>query len=152
MQEIQIVVFSLNNEICGADTSQVQEIIRYQDVAKVPGMPDFVDGIINLRGKVVPVIGLNKRFELGEAVITRKTKIITTRINESYVGFIVDDVSEIIKLSEEEFEVPPEIIHRSGNAYLRSVGKKNGMLISILNLVAILTDNEVGMLDEKELS
>ena len=149
MAEIQIVVFSLNGEICGAQTSQVQEIKNYQDVTKVPEMPEFVEGIINLRGRVVPIINLNTRFGLGQTDFTRKTKVIITSMNENLVGFIVNDVSEIIKLSEDEVEVTPELIHRAGNAYLKSVGKKDGKLISILDLGAILSENEVEKLEEK---
>ncbi len=74
MSELQMVVFSLNGQFYGAEASQVFQIIRYQEVTKVPGMPRFIEGIINYRGSVLPVINLNKRFELGELNVTRKTK------------------------------------------------------------------------------
>ena len=150
MAELQVVVFSLNNEFCGVDTSQVQEIVKYQEVTKVPRMPKFIEGLINLRGKVVPVINLNTRFELGKSDITKKTKIIITNLNNSPVGFIVNDVSEIIKLLDEDTEVPPELIQKAGNEYLRSVGKKDGKLISILNFDRILTDTEIKKISGKK--
>lgn len=150
MAEMQLVVFSLNDELCGADTSQIQEIVKYQDVTKVPRMPKFVDGIINLRGRVIPIINLNKRFELGETEITKKTKIIITKIDNSYIGFVVNDVSEIIKLSENEIETPPEIIQKDGSEYLRGVGKKEDKLISILNLNSIMTNVEIEKLENKD--
>ena len=148
MGEMQTVVFSLNNELCGANTSQVEEIIKYQDVAKVPGSVEFVEGVANLRGKIVPVINLNKKFELGETTITKKTKIIITRVNESNVGFIVNDVSEIVKFSDDDIEVVPDMIKKVGNAYLMGVGKKGDMLISILDLPRILTDSEVKKIND----
>ena len=143
MVEKQVVVFSLNNQMCGVDTSQVQEIIRCQDVVKVPDMPDFIDGIINLRGKVVPIINLNMRFELGETKITDSTKIIVTNINNVLTGFIVNDVTGILRFSEEEVENTPEILLNEKNTYLIGVGKKDDMLISMLDLGKILTDGEV---------
>lgn len=151
MAEVQLVVFSLNNEQCGADTLQVQEIVKYQEATKIPEMPKFIEGIINLRGKVVPVINLNKRFELGETAITGSTKIIVTKINESYVGFMVNDVSEIIRLNDEEIEVTPEIIQKTGSTYLRGVGKKGQQLISILDLPAILTHNEAEKIESLDI-
>ncbi|MCX7843291.1 MAG: chemotaxis protein CheW [Clostridia bacterium] len=150
MAEMQIVVFSINNELCGAETSQVQEIVKYQEVAKVPKMPKFIDGIINLRGKVIPVVNLNTRFELGETEITKKTKIIISKLNNESIGFIVNDVTEIIKLSEDDVELPPEMLQTEGGRYLKCVGKHSGKLISILSLDRILTDKETKKLSETE--
>jgi purine-binding chemotaxis protein CheW len=141
--ENQVVVFSLNNQMCGVDTSQVQEIIRCQDIVKVPDMPDFIDGIINLRGKVVPIVNLNMRFELGETKITDNTKIIVTNINDILTGFIVNDVTGILRFSEEEIENTPAILLNGKNPYLKGVGKKDDMLISMLDLGKILTEGEV---------
>jgi len=146
MEELQVVVFSLNDELCGAETSQVNEIVKYQEINKVPRMPKFIEGLINLRGKVVPVINLNKRFELGETNVTKKTKIIITQINEGFLGFIVNDVSEIVKFSSENIEVAPDIINKSGNEYLKYVCKKEEKIISILDLKCILSENETGRL------
>lgn len=143
MGDLQIVVFSLNKELCGADTAQVHEIIKYQEITKVPKMPKFIDGMVNMRGKVVPVINLNSRFELGETEITKKTKIIFTKVNESSVGFIVNDVFEILKLAEKDIEATPDLIVKAGNAYLKNVGKKDGQLIYILDLNSILNEKEI---------
>jgi len=75
MEGMQIVVFSLNDEICGVDTSQVKEIVKYEEVSKMPRMPRFIDGVINLRGKVVPVVNLNKRFKLGTWKSAKKPRL-----------------------------------------------------------------------------
>ncbi|MCX7921287.1 MAG: chemotaxis protein CheW [Clostridia bacterium] len=143
MAEMQIVVFSLNDETCGADTSQVFKIEKYQKVDKIPEMPYFVDGIMNLRGRVVPVVNLNRRFDLGQTEITKKTKIIITEIDKGLVGFVVNDVQEIIKLSDDEIESPPGVIQKKDNSYMNGVGKKGEKLISILDLRAILGSEEI---------
>jgi purine-binding chemotaxis protein CheW len=140
--ENQIVVFSLNNQMCGVDTSQVQEIIRCEGVVKMPDMPHFIDGVINLRGRVVPIVNLNVRFELGETVITEDTKIIVANIKDILTGFIVNDVTEILGISENEIENAPGILISGKNPYLTGVGKKGDMLISMLDLGKILTEVE----------
>ena len=143
MKELQTVVFSLNGQLYGADASQVFQIIRFQEVTKMPRMPKFIEGIINYRGSVLPVINLNRRFELGQTDITRKTKILVTRLNDKLAGFIVNDVSEIIKFTEEDMEPVPAIVIGEASAFLSKVGKKGDMLVSIIDLEKILNDNEI---------
>jgi len=150
VSEFQAVVFYLNNQLCGADTLQVQEIIKYRDVVNIPRMPKFIDGVINIRGTVVPVVNLNRRFDLGDTKITSKTKIVVTLINKKFVGFIVNDVTEIIKFSDEEVELPPETIYNNGNSFMKFIGKKGEKLISILDLSKILTDNEIKRINNKD--
>ncbi|MDQ2085278.1 chemotaxis protein CheW [Herbivorax sp. ANBcel31] len=146
---MQIVVFTLNDELCGVDTCQVNEIVKYEGLTKMPKMPKFIDGIINLRDRVVPVVNLNKRFNLGETEITKKTKIIITEIEKKYIGFIVNNVTEILKLPPEKIESTPDIIQKSYNRYLEYVGKKDEKLISILDLSSILTDKELDKIDDE---
>ncbi|RCX16649.1 purine-binding chemotaxis protein CheW [Anaerobacterium chartisolvens] len=143
MSELQIVVFSLNNDLCGADTLQIKQIIKYQEVTKMPQMPEFVDGVVNLRGNVVPIINLNKRFSLGDTEITKKTKVLISEVDGQFIGYIVNDVYELMKLEEEEIEVLPDILRQAGNKYLKSVGKKGEKIISILDLSSILDRNEL---------
>lgn len=149
MEGMQIVVFTLNDEVCGVDTTQVKEIVMYETLTKMPKMPQFIDGVINLRGMVVPVVNLNKRFELGDTQITKKTKIIITDLSGKLVGFIVNDVSEIMKLPPESIENTPEIIRKIDNSYLKNVGKNGENLISILDLSTILTDSEIKNIEIK---
>jgi purine-binding chemotaxis protein CheW len=143
MEGMQLVVFTLNDEVCGVDTTQVKEIVKYEKLTKMPNMPQFIDGVISLRGVVIPVVNLNKRFYLGDTEVTKKTKIVITDLEGKLIGFIVNDVSEIIKLSPEEIESTPEIIRKIDNSYLKNVGKKDENLISILDLSRILTDSEI---------
>ena len=143
MADLQIVVFNLNVEVCGVDTSQIKQIIKYQEITKVPKMPKFIEGMINLRGRVIPVINLNKRFEFGETELTKKTKIIITEIEGHPLGFLVNDVQELMKLSDENIEVLPDLIHEAGNDYMKKVGKRGESLITIVDLHAILTESEM---------
>ena len=147
MDGIQIVVFSLNDEICGVETTQVKEIVKYESTTKMPNMPKFIDGVISLRGTVVPVVNLNKRFGLGNTEISKKTKIIINDLEGKLIGFIVNDVSEITKLPAQDIEDTPEIIKKIDNSYLKNVGKKGEELISILDLSTILTDTEIKSLE-----
>ena len=147
MSELQTVVFSLNGQFYGAEASQVFQIIRYQEVTKVPKMPRFIEGIINYRGTVLPVINLNKRFELGELNVTKKTKILVTKLGDRVAGFIVNDVSEIVKFTDNDIEPAPGVICGEANTFLSKVGKKGDQLVSIIDLEKILNDNEVKKLN-----
>jgi len=149
MGELQTVVFSLNGQFYGADASQVFQIIRYQEVTKMPGMPKFIDGIINYRDSVLPVINLNKRFEMGKLETTKKTKIIVTKIDEKFAGFIVNDVHEIVKFAEDEIDPAPQIAVGEGASFLSKVGKREGRLITIIDLEKILSISEVKRLKVK---
>lgn len=143
MADIQIVVFDLINELCGVETTQVNEIVKYQEITKVPEMPDFIEGIINLRSHVVPIINLNRRFHLGESPDISATKIIITSIDGQQIGFIVDNVIEIVRLTPEDSEEAPELIKKWGKKYIKFVGKINGKLVNILDLSKILSEEEM---------
>ena len=147
MSELQLVIFSLNGQLFGAEASQVFQIIRYQEVTKVPKMPTFIEGILNFRGSVLPVISLSKRFDMGETEITKKTKILITRVDDKLAGFIVNDVSEIIKMSDEDIEPVPMMINSEASVFLTKIGKKDDKLISIIDLIKVLNKNEVKRLN-----
>lgn len=149
MGELQTVVFNLNGQFYGAEASQVFQIIKYQEATKMPRMPKFIEGIINYRGSVVPIINLSKRFDIGELEVTKKTKILITRIDDKFAGFIVNDVSEIIKFTDEDIEPAPFMVNSEASAYLKKVGKKDDKLISIIDLEKVLNDNEIKRLSVK---
>jgi purine-binding chemotaxis protein CheW len=143
MSELQVVIFDLNGQLFGADTSQVFQIIKYNNPEKMPKMPKFIEGMISYRDTVLPVINLAKRFELGETAVTKKTKILVTRIGEKYAGFVVSDVTEIARFAEEDISATPPVMNRETEAYLSKVGKKGDKLISIVDLHKILSEAEV---------
>ena len=143
MSDMQIVVFDLINELCGVETDQVSEIVKYQEVTRVPEMPEFIEGIINLRGHVAPIINLNRRFHLGQSDAEKNTKIIITSIDGQQVGFVVDNVSEIVRLSMQDTEETPDLIRKWGKKYIKYVAKIKGKLVNIIDLQGILTEEEL---------
>jgi len=140
--EEQLVVFTLANETYGIDISAVNEIIRMQDITEVPRTPDFVEGVINLRGRIVPVIDLRKRFGLEVAEKTQASRIIVVEMDEVTVGMIVDSVSEVLRLPKENIEPTPPMVSGVDSAYLRGVGKWNDRLIILLDINKVLYKEE----------
>lgn len=148
MGECQIAVFNLNNQKCGAETSQVKSIVKYQELTKKPEMHKFIDGFIFLGDREVPVVCLNRRFGLGETKITLEAKILITEINNCLIGFAVNNVDKIINVSDDELEETPDIIRRSGNKFVKKIGKKGEKLLPILDLSRILIEDELKSLTE----
>jgi|GEM_PF-1932524 purine-binding chemotaxis protein CheW len=143
MSELNAVIFSLNGQLFGAETSQVFQIIRYQDPMKMPKMPKFIEGIMNYRDSVLPLINLVKRFELGEFSANKKTKILVIRIADKYAGFIVNDVMEIMRFADNEVENTPQVVVGGADTYMKKVCRKEDKLFSIIDLEKILDPGEV---------
>lgn len=148
MAEQQLVVFGLGKEEYGVDIIEVQEIVRLQEITQVPNAPDFVEGIINLRGKVIPLIDLRKRFGFAAGEHSADTRIIVISISDSLVGIIVDSVSEVLRLNDEDMEPPPRIVAGIGREYIKGVGKIGDRLIILLDLDRILNAEEKDLLIE----
>ena len=145
-KEFQLVAFQLGEETYGVDISQVEEIIRLQPITKVPGAPDFVEGVINLRGRVIPVIDLRKRFHLPPREETKNTRIVVVEVPPNTVGMIVDAVDEVLRISEEKIEAPSLIISSIDTEYIKGVGKLENKLLILLDLAKVLTKEEKGAL------
>lgn len=144
--EIQLVVFMLKqgDGVCeyGVPITQVQEIITMTRPTQLPQAPDFVEGIINLRGRIIPIIDLKKRFQMGTSDITSDTRSVVVEVEGQTVGIIVDEVSEVLRLSNSDIEPPPDIIGGITAEYLTGVGKIEGRLLILLDMNKILTDKE----------
>lgn len=140
--EEQLVVFQLAGETYGLDINCVQEIIRLQEVTRVPRTPDFVEGVINLRGRIIPVVDMRKRFSLPAGDQTANSRIMVVEMGPVTVGFIVDAVTEVLRLSEEDIEPPPSIMGGIDTAYLRGVGKRQDRLIILLDVGKVLEEKE----------
>ncbi|NLK00047.1 MAG: purine-binding chemotaxis protein CheW [Clostridia bacterium] len=140
--EEQLVVFTLANETYGVDISTVNEIIRMQEITEVPRTPDFVEGVINLRGRIVPVIDLRKRFNLETSEETQSSRIIVVELNDITVGMIVDSVSEVLRLPKENTEPTPPMVSGVDSAYLKGVGKWGEQLIILLDINKVLYKEE----------
>jgi purine-binding chemotaxis protein CheW len=143
---LQLVGFNLGSEEFGLDILQVQEINRPMEITRIPQAPDFVEGIINLRGKVIPVISLRKRFELPELENNVNTRIVVVEIKGKVVGFIVDSVSEVIRISKDIIEPPSSIVMGMDTEYIAGVCKLKRRLLILLDMEKILTSRELSML------
>ena len=148
MSDIQVVIFTLNNELCSVEASLVYKIEKYSEISSIPQMPDYIKGLYNLRGRVVPVVDLNKRFNMGESEITKKTKIIITEKEDQLFGFMVNNVMEILNLDENSIDKSDAILKVNSMKYIKGIGKKNDKLFSIIDLNEILHTVEVEEVSE----
>lgn len=137
MAQKQIVVFQLENEMYGLDISNVREIIREVNITKIPKMPYSVEGIINLRGKVIPVVDLKKKFDLGASKRDAATRIIISEFQDNTVGFIVDKVLEVTTIEEDNIQKAPTAMSIDDSFIQGVVEAENGLII-ILKLEATI--------------
>jgi purine-binding chemotaxis protein CheW len=149
---IQVVSFHLDREEYGVDISQVQEIIRMVEITHVPRAPHFMEGVINLRGQLIPIIDLRTRFSMPRAEHTKSTRIIVTEIGNKRVGIVVDGVSEVLNIPMEQIEEAPEIITGPGSEYIQGVGKVNERLIILLDLTMVISSEEKARLETTEVA
>ncbi|MBN1916574.1 MAG: chemotaxis protein CheW [Verrucomicrobia bacterium] len=145
--ESQLVTFTLGSEEYGVDINKVREINRLTEITHVPKAPPFVEGLINLRGTVVPIIDLRKRFDIEPAGDEKQQRIIVVDIGGRTIGVIVDSVSEVLNLSAEAIdEVPATISSGVNQRFLTGVGKIGERLMLLLDLDSILSAEELGTL------
>lgn len=143
---LQLVTFSIGEEEFGVNILKVQEIIRTMEITKVPRSPEFVEGVINLRGKVIPIIDLRRRFGLISKPEDKDTRIIVIEINSIIVGFVVDAVSEVLRIPAGTVEPPPPVVAGVESDYISSVGKLKDRLLIMLDLDKLLSTEDMDML------
>jgi purine-binding chemotaxis protein CheW len=139
LTETQLVVFDLAKEYYGVDIGDVREIIRMQAITRVPGAPEFVEGVINLRGRVVPVVDLRKRLELIVGEQTKESRIVVVDINGRDVGVIVDAVTEVLRIPMNLIEPPSSMVTNADSDYLRGIAKLETKLVILLDLDKVLS-------------
>lgn len=143
----QYLTFTIDKENYAINVANIREVLEFQGVSRVPRMPDFMRGIINLRGKVVPVIDLKIKFGLGETLKGLNTSVIVTELlfenDQIIMGLLTDSVSEVIELEEDEIEDTPYIGTKIEAAYIRGLGKKNGKFIIILDIEKVLISSKI---------
>lgn len=139
---IQLVTFRIGEEEFGVDILAVQEIIRMMQITMVPRAPEFIEGVINLRGKVIPVINMRTRFNKPSLDQDSNTRIVVMELENKIVGFLVDGVSEVLRIPESTVEDPPPVVAGIGSEYIRGIGKLDNRLLILLNL-----DNLLGSID-----
>ena len=139
---LQWVTFRLENETYGINVMQVQEVLRYTEIAPVPGAPSYVLGIINLRGNVVTVIDTSLRFGLPTAETTDQTRIVIIEAENQVVGILVDAVAEVVYLRQSEIETTPNVGNEESAKFIQGVCHKNDELLILIELDKLLTDDE----------
>lgn len=142
--ELQLVVFNIGTEEFGVEIMNVQEIIRMTNITKIPQASSYVKGIINLRGRIIVVINIDVIMGMKSKEQDENTRIIVADIGDTVMGFIVDSVSEVIRIPESNVEPAPGVIaNKIGKDYVRGVGKMEDRLLILLDLNKILCANEI---------
>ncbi len=145
---LQWVTFRLDGETYGINVMQVQEVLRYTEIAPVPGAPGYVLGIINLRGNVVTVIDTRHRFGLTPGEITDNTRIVIIETDKHVIGVLVDSVAEVVYLRESEIETAPNVGNEESAKFIQGVCHKNDELLILIELNKLLTHEEWAELEE----
>jgi purine-binding chemotaxis protein CheW len=140
--ENQLVVFNLANEHYGVKIAAVESIIKMQPITAVPCAPPFVEGVTNLRGKVLPVIDLRKRFDLPVQEATKDSRVVVIEMNGTILGMVVDAVSEVLRVPEDAIEPPSPIVTTVDSAFITGIAKVGARLIILLDLDKVLSSEE----------
>jgi purine-binding chemotaxis protein CheW len=151
--DLHLVTFRVGTELFGVPISAVQEIVRVPAIAHIPQSPDFVEGVINLRGRVITVIDMRKR--LGQTPIelngeNKKARILVVEADRRLVGVIVDEVAEVLRLAEDQTEPAPPMVAGLSNQYIRGVGKLEDDLLILIEIEKILSAEQLNAIDEIE--
>lgn len=142
----QLVVFDLGGESYGVDIAAVNTIIRMQEITRIPRSAEFVEGVINLRGSIIPVIDLRKRFGLEVSQATKASRIVVVEAVGQMIGMIVDAVAETLRLPSDAIEPPSPVVASIDSEYLRGVGKQDNRLVILLDIEKVLTAKEMSSL------
>lgn len=143
----QYLTFRVGSEYYAINVGNIREVLEFQTVTKVPRMPSYMRGIINLRGSVVPVIDLKMKFELGETEKSIDTSVIVTELNYNddviVLGLLTDAVNEVVDMNNDDIEPTPNIGTSIDSSFIKGMGKKDDKFIIILNINKILLSNEI---------
>jgi purine-binding chemotaxis protein CheW len=142
-KELHLVGFRVGRETFGVPIAMVREIVRLPEITAVPNAADFIEGVINLRGKIVPVVDLRKRFKDAAPESGKKSRILVAEVEGQSVGLIVNSASEVLKIPPSEVEVPRNLFSEGELNYISGVGKLGGRLILILDLTKVLQRSEL---------
>ena len=144
----QFVSFTVDKEEYGVHIEDVQEVVRMPEITHLPQTDSFIKGVINLRGNIIPVIDMRERFRMQSCDYNETTRVIVVSIEDKLVGMIVDTVSQVLEISEEEISDAPDIIHGLSREYIEGIGKVNDSMIILLKIQSVLTAEEIMMIDE----
>lgn len=144
---LQLVSFKIGGEEFGVDILRVQEINRMLQITTVPNTNSFIEGVINLRGKVIPVVDLRAKFGVDKKGHDKNTRIVVVELSNKTVGFIVDEVSEVLRIPKSITEPPPEMVSGINSEFITAVGKLEDRLIILLDLEKTLSTEDVAELE-----
>ena len=147
-KDLHIVGFRVGRETFGVPIALVHEIVRVPDITSVPDSPDFIESVINLRGKIISIIDLRKRFREREISTSKKNRIIVSEVDGKLIGLIVDAASEVLKIPPDQVEASPNVFEEGEVNYVTGVGKLHGRLIILIDLTKILQRGELRRIAE----
>jgi len=145
---LQLVSFMVGTEEFAIPILSVQEINRMMQITKVPQSPEFIEGVINLRGKIIPVMDMRKRFGLGAAEENSDERIIVVEVSDRVIGFTVDRVNEVLRISSGIVEPPPTLVCGIDSDYVEGVGKLDDRLLILLNLERLFSGDELELMEQ----
>jgi purine-binding chemotaxis protein CheW len=141
-KDAKVLIFSINNEYYATDIMEVERILGYETPTQLPDSPDFIEGVINYEGSILPIMSLAKRFNIPYNKTKDEAKIIVAKQDDSKIGIIVDVVSEVSDIKADNIEEAPEIVSGISKRYIKGLIKLNGKIIIFLNLATVLTQEE----------
>jgi purine-binding chemotaxis protein CheW len=147
-KDLQVVGFRIGNETFGVRIGSVREIVRVPAITAVPSAPETVEGVINLRGKIIPVMDLRKRFGQSDIQPDKKNRILVVELENKLVGLIVNAASEVLKIAPSEIEAPGNLFAEGESSYVTGVGKLKGRLIILLDIAKLLHRPEFKRFEE----
>lgn len=147
-KDMQVVGFRVGRENFGVPIEFVHEIVRSMEITTVPDSPDFIEGVINLRGKIIPVIDLRKRFGEKEITPNKKNRILVSEVAGKIVGLLVDTASEVIKINPDDVEPPPNVFGENEVNYVTGVAKLKAKLVILVDLERIMQRGDLKRLGE----
>jgi purine-binding chemotaxis protein CheW len=140
---LQLVSFKIDDAEFGVDILRVQEINKMMELTTVPNTPKFIEGVVNLRGRIIPVLNLRSRLGLPVKEYDTETRIIVVDLDDKTIGFIVDEVKEVLRIPKSITEQPPEIVSGVDSDYITAIGKLEDRLLILLDLTKILSNEEM---------
>ncbi len=145
-----LVTFRLGSGEYAIDIMQAKEIIKMEKITLIPNAPYFVEGVINLRGNIIPIIDLKKRFNLEESEGDKNTGIIIAKIEDVDMGIMIDSVSKVVSMPNSDIQPPPSMLQGIGQRYIKGVGKMEDKLLVVLDLDKLFTNEEDDSASEEE--
>jgi purine-binding chemotaxis protein CheW len=147
-KELQVVGFRIGEETFGVRISTVREIVRVPEITAVPNAPDYIEGVINLRGKIIPVMDLRKRFGIKNVEPNKKNRILVVELENKVVGLIVNSASEVLKIPPSDIEMPNTMFQEGELSYVTGVGKLKGRLVILLDIGKLFQRGELRRLEQ----